>query len=327
MGRTHGGRAAGTAMLHRARRGAGDAAVSVRLAALGHAVLDLVFEVPRLPDGDSKNFATGLAAVGGGLSANAAVAARRLGAAVIFLGRIGDDPEGERIHAQLAGDGVDTRGLLRVAGAHSPVSCICIDREGRRQIVNYTDPRLYADAEGLDLALLDGVDGVVTDPRWVPGAVAILEAASRAGIASIVDYDRSPDVPDERLLRLPSHVVFAAPGLVQLTGREDLDDGLRAARGLGAREVVVTDGERGARWLDAAGEVRRAPAYRVDTVETLGAGDVFHAAFAVAIAEGAPMAAAIRFASGAAAIKCTRRGARAGAPRRREVEAFLAARQ
>ena len=98
--------------------------------------------------------------------------------------------------------------------------------------------------------------------------------------------------------------------------------GLRRARELSPAWLAVTSSAEGVYWLDGD-RVRHEPAFAVETVDTLGAGDIFHAAFALALAEGRDERAALRFANAAAALKCTRPGGGAGAPRRHEVETFL----
>jgi len=86
--------------------------------------------------------------------------------------------------------------------------------------------------------------------------------------------------------------------------------------------LAVTDGPDGVYWLDG-GEVRHMPAFKVEAVDTLGAGDTFHGAFAIALVETGDTVAALRFAAAAAALKCTRFGGMMGAPTRAEVDAFL----
>ncbi len=128
-----------------------------------------------------------------------------------------------------------------------------------------------------------------------------------------------PRLPEN--LILPSHIAFSEQGLKELTGRADPAEGLK---GLGLRDnwlAVTLGGEGVLVW--SQGELSHIPAYGVDTVDTLGAGDVWHGAFALALAEGQDEIAAIRFASAVAAIKCTRFGGRKGAPNRAEVENFM----
>jgi sulfofructose kinase len=107
------------------------------------------------------------------------------------------------------------------------------------------------------------------------------------------------------------------------TGIRGVTEGLRAAARMGSGVMLATDGAQGVFWVEA-GELHHQPAYTVQAVDTLGAGDVFHGAFALALAEGQAMDAAVAFANAAAAIKVTRFGGRAGAPTRAEVEDLLA---
>jgi sulfofructose kinase len=93
-------------------------------------------------------------------------------------------------------------------------------------------------------------------------------------------------------------------------------------RALGCRVASVTRGAQGLLWIDDSG-IHRQAAFAVEVVDTTGAGDVFHGAYTLALAEGSSVAEAMRFASTVAALKCTRRGGRAGIPNRAEAAAFL----
>ena len=127
--------------------------------------------------------------------------------------------------------------------------------------------------------------------------------------------------------RCADHVIFSQRGLEAFSGT-DVKLGLGRMIGFGARVAAVTRGDAGVAWIEsnAPEVVQQCPAFPVDAVDTLAAGDVFHGAYAyaLAMAEGAGIGAAMRFASAAAAIKCTRPGGRSGAPNRAEVEALLA---
>jgi sulfofructose kinase len=118
-------------------------------------------------------------------------------------------------------------------------------------------------------------------------------------------------------------VIFSAHGLRDTAGCQDHAEGLRRIVRRTNAYVSVTTGPEGVLWLED-GRVQHAPAHRVSAVDTLGAGDVYHGAFALALGEGQDAKAAMRFAGAAAALKCTRFGGIAGAPSRAEVLAFLA---
>ena len=188
-------------------------------------------------------------------------------------------------------------------------------------IVNHASADLFERAVAPNGSEIAGADGVLADMRWPEGALVGLEAAARSGRAAVLDCDHDP-TGHERVLAAASHAVFALPTLVDFVGVSDPASALIAATDLCGGMPIATDGERGVFWLDD-GECRHLPAFEVDVVDTLGAGDVFHGAFALAVCEGRPLTDALRWASAAAAVKCTRFGGRAGIPSRADVDRFL----
>jgi sugar/nucleoside kinase (ribokinase family) len=137
----------------------------------------------------------------------------------------------------------------------------------------------------------------------------------------VLDADE-PRLDSNDLLTIASHVVFSAEGLRATAGNDNLGRALVDVSKRTTAFLAVTDGRNDVLWLDA-GELRQFPAFAVDVVDTLGAGDTFHGAFALMLAEGADVRAATRFAAAAAALKCTRYGGILAAPTRAEVAAFL----
>ncbi len=297
--------------------------MTAEVVCVGIAVLDEVFAVDDLPAGPGKYRAHHRVEVGGGVAANAAVTVARLGGTARFVGRVGDDEAGERILAGLRAEGVDASAVERVAGEASPVSAVLVDGAGERLIVNHAGPGLFsAGRAGADQVA--GAGAVLADMRWKGGSLGALRAARAAGIPAVLDCDHDP-AGREELLAAATHVVFALPTLARFTGVPDAPGALAAAAWHTDAWVAATAGAAGVHWLDG-GEARHLAAFEVGVVDTLGAGDVFHGAFALALAEGRPVAEALRFAAAAAAIKCTRFGGRAGIPTRAEVDEFLEAR-
>lgn len=291
------------------------------VACVGIAVLDIVLNVPHLPTAPGKYRASRRTEVGGGVAANAAAAVATLGGDALFFGCVGDDTDGERIAAELAACGVDTSGVRRVGGQASPLSTVLVDSAGERLIVNHAGERLFTDAAPIHAGELAGADVVLVDMRWPRGAVPALCAAAAAGKPAIVDCDHDPvDAPG--IIEAATHVVFALPTLRRLTGRHEPAEALRAAADHTPAWVAATSGSEGVYWLEGA-RLRHGPAFRVTVVDTLGAGDVFHGAFALAVGDGRPLPDALRWASAAAALKCTRFGGRAGIPDREELDTFL----
>ena len=300
---------------------------------LGHAALDRVYTVDAIPSTPTKVRATAFREVGGGMAANAACAVARLGGRVAFWGRAGDDAAGEAMAKEFASWGVDAAAFRRLPGCRSSQSAILVDARGERLIVSHYGD-VPDDASWLPLATVRDARTVLADVRWPTGARVLFGAAREAGLPRVLDADVAEGAVIDELLRLADHVIFSEPGLdrwAPLQGgagaaerRAALERAWRAMRSAGdARACAVTCGERGSWWLTAQGPLH-VPAPPVEAIDTLGAGDVFHGAYALAIAEGRDVEAAAHFATLAAAIKCTRLGGRAGCPTRAEVAAFAA---
>jgi sulfofructose kinase len=173
-------------------------------------------------------------------------------------------------------------------------------------------------------SLVADIDVVMADNRFPDFVQPICEAARERGIPVIVDGDRAAPL-DDPLFAIATHVVFSSEALSASTGRSDLAAALIAAAATIRGFLAVTNGPDEVLWMDVD-TVRAMPVFAVDVIDTLGAGDTFHGAFALALAEGREPIVAIRFAAAAAAVKCTRFGGISGTPSRAEVEAFLASR-
>lgn len=293
-----------------------------RLVCLGHSSVDAIYGVPAIPSTPMKVLASSYREAGGGMASNASVAAARLGAGVEYWGRVGDDASGSQILAWLEAEGVDTQHVRRIPGARSPRTAVLVDAAGERLICGYNDPALDDDPSWLPVESLADCGAVLADVRWRIGATRVLDAARSLNVPSVLDADIAPVESLLDLCARCDYAIFSHGGLERASGVPDPGAGLRRMRAMGRGLVGVTLGEDGFLWLEDGAE-RRAPGQRVSVVDTLAAGDVFHAAFALGIAERKPVAEAARFANAAAALKCTRPGGRSGAPTRREVEALL----
>jgi len=295
-----------------------------RVHCVGLVTLDLVLRTAALPAGPGKSFATGLAEIGGGPAASAAVCVARLGGAAALAGRLGADDAGRRLTEELQGEGVDTTWLRRFAGARSPMSAVMVDDAGERSIMAFSDPAMPADAAWLAPALDGGA--VLADLTWPQGALALFGRARAAGLPRVLDADRFRHAPGivRGLVEAASHTIFSRPGLAQLTGHDGVAAGLASLAGMAGadRLLAVTDGADGVFWLDGTAlRQQRPPA--ITPLDTTGAGDAFHGAFALALARGQALLAALRFATGVAAAKCTVAGGRAGLPTTAGLATFL----
>ncbi len=288
---------------------------------IGVAVQDFIYFVDEMPQAAEKYRARDFMTVGGGCAATAAVAVARLGGRARLAARLGDDLLAELIVSELQSYGVDCTYMRRFAGRRSAISSIFVDRAGERLIMGFRDRTMPAGDDRLPDPLPADVDVVLVDTRWIQGGVDMMRRAKAAGKPRVLDGE-PPFTGGEELITLASHIIFSANGLRELSGHDDFAAGLRRIAETTGAWLAVTDGGNGVSYLDG-GQIVHVAVPQVEVVDTLGAGDTWHGAFALALAEGRPEAEAIVFANVAASLKCTRRGGRAGVPDRAAVAAYL----
>lgn len=282
-----------------------------RVLLLGVATVDFVFRLPEMPTRPEKYRAQDATIVGGGCAANAAVAIARLGGEAVLAGRLGDDAIGDMIVADLEAEGVDCRYLQRTSGARSAYSSIYVDAAAERQIVNFRGSDLPVDTGWIG-SIDTSFDAVLTDTRWAEGARAAMTLARARGTPGVIDAEAPVDEP---AMQAASHVAFSDQGLIDWLGTPDVAE---AARRTG-QWCCMTAGPAPVR-ISTGDEIA---AFPITPVDTLGAGDVWHGAFALALAEGSCETDAVRFANAVAALKCLTPGGRSGTPTRAAANAFL----
>jgi sugar/nucleoside kinase (ribokinase family) len=289
----------------------------------GIAVQDIVMRVAHFPAPGAKVQASDFIVTGGGCAANAALAAVRLGAHAAFAGPLGgpNDAVSERIIADLAADGVDCSGVVRVEDATPSVSLILIDAAGEKTIATRRGAGLAGVLPQDADKLIAGADAVLIDNRFPDFVAAVGRTAKGRGIPLVIDLDLATE-PDDPLLKLATHIVASAEALRGTTKRDDLGAGLQRLAEHATGFLAVTNGPNGVFWLEGA-TLRHLPAFKVEAIDSLGAGDAFHAAFTIGLAEKRNLSDVLRFASASGALKCTRFGGGAAAPHRAEVDALL----
>ena len=297
-----------------------------RVLVAGVAVLDFVFHVDAMPRTAEKHRARAATVTGGGNAGNAAVAIARLGGQAALATRLGDDDVAGPIEAGFAREGVDTALVRRFAGHHSAFSSVFV-AGAERQIVSFRDWAMPREADWLDVPPSDVApfDAALADTRWPEGAAALMRLARERGLPAVIDAE-APLEGCWEAMELATHVAFSEQGLRDVEVGDVQAGDIHAALAEADRRlpgtVLVTDGEHGTFWREDGAE-RHAPAAAVKAVDTLGAGDVWHGAFALRLGEGDDLAAAVRYANAAASLKCTRPGGRDGAPDAAEVNEFL----
>lgn len=290
---------------------------------LGAATWDIIFRIETFPNQPTKVMAEDCVETCAGMASAAAMSIAALGGKAAIRARLGQDRQGERWLAGMTAAGVDVSRVERIAGARSGISTIIVDQDGERLIVPYFDPGLRAGLPEVEAATLESFDCFLVDTRWPEAAVQTLDYARQHGRLSLLDADIAPVPILQALVPLASHVIFSSEALSLLCGKGPTIAALRKAQTMTGALIGVTQGARGCSLL-LDDELVEIPAPAVQAVDTLAAGDVFHGAYLLRLAEGATAIQAARFANVAASLKCTRFGGITGRPSRAEVEGLLA---
>src|SRR6202161_2936335 len=295
---------------------------------IGMPVRDVTFRIEERPERGFKVNASHFDEICGGNALNGAIGIVRLGGRASICGAMGGARGTSRryIFDKLAVEGIDTSHIVHMPNLVTPISNIMIDPSGERTIVTFRDPELWKVRLPSAGILLEDCDAVLIESRCAEFCTDICAEARRRDIPVIVDADRTMSLR-EGLLTASSHLVFSSEALQSTAGIAEDGEALLKIAKLTRSFLAGTRGAQGTIWLDEHQTLRETPAFPVHTVDTLGAGDVFHGAFALAITEKQDLVPALRFASAAAALKCTRFGGAFAAPQRAEVEEFLSQNQ
>ena len=298
------------------RRGRG----AKKLLMVGLSCIDHIWQIGAFPPTDSRTHASAYRTQGGGPAATAAVAASKLGAQVELWSIHGDDPNGQQATAELEAFGVNCDHVRVPPESQTIVSGILVASDGERYIFPYFGSGLEDSAEGFELSRVAEFDCVLTDARHPVMNEAVLKEAKRQGVPVVGDFGNTRNW---HLAEYVDYLIASEECAREVLGTDDPEAAslaeLRQAEG---QLVGVTLGENGFVY-EHEGEFRHIPAFPVNVVDTTGAGDVFHGAYAYAVANGWDVGKCGLFASVTAALKCTALGGRTGIPTAEEVEHLL----
>jgi sugar/nucleoside kinase (ribokinase family) len=293
---------------------------------LGCAAVDDILYVENYPPADAKVYVHRRERHCGGLTATALVAAARLGARCAFAGTLGLDEDSNFVLETLRREGVNIDHVVRRRGAGPVRSTIVVDeRRGSRTIFAHVADVRGADSKLPPASIVQSARVLLIDHFGVSGNLRAARIARAAGMAVISDFERTRQPRMEELMAFVDHPIFSRRAAAEFTGVTEPVDAARKLWNDSREAVVVTCGADGA-WFVSRNNVTpgHVPAFEVNAVDTTGCGDVFHGAYAAALAFGLPTEERVRFASAAAALKTTRHGGQAGCPKRRAVSALLA---
>lgn len=278
-----------------------------RVLCVGLTTIDHIWRVEEFPPTGSRTPASDYRTSGGGPAATAAVTAARLGAQTSLWTLVGADAAGDRALAELAAYGVDVGLSERLRNGNTAVSGVIVAPGGERHIFPFFGDALE------DAGLEDGsvapaevgsFEVVLVDMRLPRLTAAVLDAAGMAGVPSV------GDVSAGRYWELAGgvdHLIASEECAEEVLGKSDPEAALGALRHRDGQVVGITLGERGV-LLDVGGAVELVPAFTVAAVDTTGAGDVFHGAYAYGLARGWQPTKAAELAAATAALSCTGMG-------------------
>lgn len=268
---------------------------------VGMATLDFVMEVATIPQQAVKYRANAASLALGGNAAKAAVAIKKLGGNPVLVAPIGADAIGELIKQECTRYDISNDYMLAAKNSCSAYSNVCVDAGGERQIVNFRGDNLVSEFNFADLDI--NVDAMLVDTRRPQLALAALEFAQQQNIPGVLDAE--PPIP-ENLLHAASHVAFSKQGLFSVADSDDLETALCAVAKQVPGFVCVTDGAAGCYFV--ADSFVNIPARQVTAIDTLGAGDVWHGALALQLANGSKIIDALSFANATGAWFCSQQG-------------------
>ncbi|MDX9867792.1 MAG: PfkB family carbohydrate kinase [Kiritimatiellia bacterium] len=293
-----------------------------KLIGIGYCGMDYLCVLPHIPLDEKVEIIDSLIQ-GGGPAVTAIVAAARLGADTAFLGVVGDDVRGAQIVRGIAAEGIDTAGVKVRKNAMSPAGFCWIDRQSGKRSIAWTrgTARPLTPCE-FSRGRIRVSDLLHLDGHQTQAALAAAAFARKHGVC--VSIDAGTILPGmEDLLSLSDIVIASETFAVRFTGSRSPETAVRKLFALGRRFAGITLGKRGSIGFDGT-RILHCPPFDVPkVVDTTGAGDTYHGAFAFAAAQSRPWEACMRFATVVAALKCTRFGGRTGIPDLRTAEQHL----
>jgi len=299
-----------------------------KLLVVGSLNMDLVVNVARHPQIGETILGGKFTTIPGGKGANQAVAAARMGSAVTMIGRVGRDRFGDELRASAAEDGIDIQHVNVDEQEATGIALITVDAVGRNTIVVASGANLALTPRDLHTAEQAFVNADVLVAQLESPLETVSEAIALA-VANKLRVVLNPAPAQPLSAELLSKVDYFIPNereAMQVVGAETLDSAIDQLLGMGVRNLIITLGEKGVLVVTPDGR-KEIPAYSVQAVDTVAAGDAFVGAFATGLAEGMSVEQAVQLGNAAAAISVTRHGAQPSLPTRKEVNEFFGGRK
>ena len=293
----------------------------VDLVGVGLNATDTLIPVARYPERGSKVEIRPTAVLPGGQVATAVVACQQWGLRTRYVGKVGEDAAADLHRKEFARLGVEAH-LFPAPGCTSQQAFILVDDSGERTVLWQRDPRLTLHPEELERDWIVQARALHLDGHDTAAAAQAAAWARAAAVPVIADLDELyPGV--EALLPNVDYLITSRDIPGKLAGTEDLQQSLPAVHArFGCRLAAATLGQGGVLAWDGK-QFHYAPAFCVETRDTTGAGDIFHAGFIYGLLQGWPLEKQLDFACAAAALNCTAAGARGGIQSAGEIASLM----
>ncbi|MCF6203275.1 MAG: PfkB family carbohydrate kinase [Methylococcaceae bacterium] len=290
--------------------------IKVDVLCVGHACYDLVFSVKKHPKSDEKIFADNLISSGGGPAANAAIAISRLGFSSAFAGYLGEDLYGQKHLQEFVDENVDTNLIVRDI-LSTPLSTVLVKPNGERTLINYKGSTKPLLADAIDFSSVQA-QAILLDGHEPKLSLELVELAKKLEIPTILDAG-SMHEGTSKLWNKVDYLVAS-----EKFSRQFSDDVHAALNRLSENSpsVVITLGEKGLIWQQGQ-QTGSLDCFPIKAIDTTGAGDAFHGAFAAALSDGLDWLSILEYSSAAGALCCTHLGARQGLPWKKDHDELM----
>ncbi|MBR0295093.1 MAG: hypothetical protein IJQ67_04230 [Bacilli bacterium] len=293
-----------------------------KIIGVGACVLDTLIEMDEYPKEDIKIRANNIFSSGGGPVSNALVCISKLGLESEYLGLLSKDSSGERLINEFDQYGVKTRNIRMVENTTAFVSYIVLAKKsGTRTCVAHAG-NVPDDPSLLDFSMIKDYDILHLDGNYLNIALEAIKEAKKHGV--LVSLDAGSVYPNIEIIMPYIDILIPSEEFaLKFTKQSNVSDAIKKLNHMYHPKVlVVTQGSKGGMYLEGDKEYHY-DAFKIECVDSNGAGDTFHGAFLVAYLEGKSIKECVRFASATSAIKCQKAGARIALPNKDEVISFL----
>ncbi|WKZ33220.1 MAG: PfkB family carbohydrate kinase [Thermodesulfobacteriota bacterium] len=292
----------------------------MKVIGLGQCSLDYITLLDGFPPEDAKKEVLDFTVQGGGPVATALVTLSRLGVKTAMIGRVSDDPAGDEIRRGLKAEGVDVKGLLTKPGGRSQQAVVMVNKKAGTRTICWQRPTVEPLSEReVDPAFFKGAGFLLLDGLMTEASYKAAERAVRLGIPVMLDAgSMRPGML--KLASMCDYVVSSDRFVSDL--KLSIKEAFKKLSTGRTKAITVTVGDKGS-FTFSEGKVYLQKAFKVKAVDTTGAGDVFHGAYAYGVIQGWDIRKTVEFASAVSAMKCRELGGRAGIPTLTEAQRFI----